>query len=76
MPMTLEHIIQETRTWPPEKLSELVRRWADDLHASAPDIQAAWESEINGRVEEIQSGKVQGISAAHVFERSKRILGG
>ena len=75
MPITLEDIIQETRRWPPEKVGELVGYLTKDLHAGDPDTNAAWRSEINRRLEEIQTGKVQGIPAEEVFEKARRILG-
>ena len=74
-PMTLDQIIEETRHWPPEKVGELVGRLTEDLHASDPETEAAWKQEIDRRIEEIQTGKVQGIPAEEVFEKAKRILG-
>ena len=75
VPMTLDQIIEETRHWPPEKVGELVGRLTEDLHASDPETEAAWKQEIDRRIEEIQTGKVQGIPADEVFEKAKRILG-
>jgi Putative addiction module component len=37
--------------------------------------QIVEETEIDRRIEEIQTGKVQGIPAEEVFEKAKRILG-
>lgn len=73
--MTLDEIVEEARHWPPEKVGELVGRLTADLHASDPDIEAAWKSEIERRVEEIQSGKVQGIPGEEVSGRISKILG-
>ena len=74
MPITFDQIIEEVRQWPPERVGELVGRLTDDLHASDPETEAAWKAEINRRVEEIQTGKVQAIPAEELFARSKRIL--
>ena len=74
MPITLEQIVEETRHWPPEKVGELVGRLTEELHTSDPDTEAAWKEEIGRRIEEIQTGKVQGIPAEEVFEKAKRIL--
>ena len=74
VPITLEQIVEETRHWPPEKVGELVGRLTGDLHASDPETEAAWKQEIDRRIEEIQTGKVQGIPAEEVFEKAKRIL--
>jgi putative addiction module component (TIGR02574 family) len=74
VPITLDQIIEETRHWPLEKVGELVSRLTEDLHASDPETEAAWKTEIDRRLDEIQTGKVQGIPAGEVFEKAKRIL--
>ena len=75
MPLTLEQIVEETRRWPPEQVGELVGRLTEDLHASAPDIEAAWKTEIDRRVDEIRSGKVQGIPGEEVSKEVAKITG-
>ena len=74
MPMTLDEIVEETRNWPPERVGELVGRLTEDLHASDPEIEAAWKTEVNRRIEEIESGKVKGVSAEEVSARIQKIL--
>jgi putative addiction module component (TIGR02574 family) len=74
--MTLDQIVEEARNWPPEKVGELVERLTEDLHYSDPETEAAWQSEIVRRIEEIQSGKVQGIPGDEVSKRIKKIVGG
>ena len=73
--MTLEQIVEETRHWPPEKVGELLVRLSEDLHASDPEIEAAWKAEIDRRIEEIQNGKVQGIPGEEVSARIRKIIG-
>jgi putative addiction module component (TIGR02574 family) len=75
VPLTLEQIVEEARHWPPEKVGELVGRLTQDLHTSDPETEAAWKAEIDRRIEEIQTGKVQGIPVKEVFEKAKRLLG-
>jgi putative addiction module component (TIGR02574 family) len=75
MPLTLEQIVEETRRWPLEKLGELVGRLTEDLHASPPDVEAAWRTEIDRRVDEIRSGKVQGIPGEEVSNEVAKIAG-
>ncbi len=75
VPLTLEQIVEETRHWPPEKVGELVGRLTEDLHTSEPEIEAAWKAEIDRRVDEIQSGKVQGIPGEEVSARIRKIVG-
>jgi putative addiction module component (TIGR02574 family) len=74
MPITLDEIVEATKNWPPERVSELVHRLTEDLHASAPEIEADWKSEIDRRIEEIESGKVKGIPAEEVSARIQKIL--
>jgi putative addiction module component (TIGR02574 family) len=75
MPITLEQIVEEARRWPPEKVGELVGRLTENLHASDSETEAAWRAEVDRRVEEIQSGKVQGVPGEVVSARIRRILG-
>jgi putative addiction module component (TIGR02574 family) len=74
MPITLDEIVRETRNWPPEQVGELVGRLTEDLHASDPEIETAWKTEVDRRIEEIQSGKVKGIPAEEVTARIQKIL--
>jgi putative addiction module component (TIGR02574 family) len=75
VPMTLDQIVEETRHWPPEKVGELLERLSEDLHTSNPEVEAAWQTEIARRIEEIQSGKVQGIPGEEVSARVRKIVG-
>ncbi len=75
VPLTLEQIVEEARHWPPEKVGELVGRLTEDLHADDPETEAAWKSVIDRRVQEIQSGKAQGIPGEEVSARIRKIIG-
>jgi len=75
MPITLEQIVEETRHWPPEKVGELVGRLTEDLRLADPEAEAAWQTEISRRVEEIQTGKVQGIPVEESLDRIRKIAG-
>ena len=75
MPLTVEQIVEETRRWTPEKVGELVGRLTEDLHASDLETEAAWKTEINRRIEEIQAGTVQGIPGEEVSASIRRMLG-
>ncbi len=74
MPMTLDQIVEETKHWPPEQVGELLDRLAGDLHTSEPEIKAAWKTEIDRRISEIESGKVKGILGEEVSARIQKIL--
>ena len=75
MPLTLEQIVEETRRWSPEQVGELVGRLTQDLHASAPNVEAAWRTEIDRRLEEICGGKAQGIPGEEVSNEVAKIAG-
>ncbi|HXR08479.1 MAG TPA: addiction module protein [Candidatus Acidoferrum sp.] len=75
MPITLEQIVEETRHWPPEKVGELVGRLTEDPRFSDPATEAAWQTEIARRVEEIESGKVDGIPVEQSLARIRKIAG-
>jgi putative addiction module component (TIGR02574 family) len=75
VPMTLDQIVEEARHWPPEKVGELVGRLTEDLHASDPETEAAWKTEVDRRIEEIQTGKVQGIPVEESLARIRKIAG-
>ena len=73
--MTLDQIVEEARRWPPEKVGELVGRLSEDLHASGPEIKAAWKTEVDRRLEEIQSGQVRGVPLDESLARIRKIAG-
>jgi putative addiction module component (TIGR02574 family) len=75
MPITLEQIVEETRHWPPEKVGELVGRLTEDLLLTDPETEAAWQTEIARRIEEIQTGKVQDIPVEQSLARIRKIAG-
>jgi putative addiction module component (TIGR02574 family) len=41
----------------------------------APEVEAAWSKTIKRRLDEMDSGNVEGVSAARVFAKSRRLLG-
>jgi len=73
--MTMDQIVAEARHWPPEKIGELVERLTEDIHGHDPETEAAWQMEIGRRLEEIQKGKVQGISGEEVSASVRKIVG-
>ena len=75
MTLTLDQIVAEARRWPREKVGELMDRLTEDLHASEPETEAAWRTEIDRREDEIQSGGVQGIPVEESLARIRKIAG-
>jgi len=75
MPITLDQIVEETREMPPEVVAELIDRILVARHGGIePEIEAAWKTEVDRRIAEIESGKVKGVSPKEVRARIKKIL--
>lgn len=76
MPITLEQIVEETRHLPADVVAELVDRILLERHGGIePEIEAAWKSEIDRRIEEIKAGSVQGIPLDQSLARIRKIAG-
>ena len=75
MPLTVEQIVEETRTWSEDQLVLLVHRLGERLHDLDPQIEEAWRIEAHRRLEEIESGKVQPIPLEESLARARRIAG-
>ena len=76
MPMTLDQIVEETRQLPADVVAELVDRILLARHGGIePEVEAAWKTEIDRRIEEIESGKVQGIPVEESLARIRKIAG-
>lgn len=73
--MTIEQVLEETRKWPLEKVSELVGRIEEDLHSTDPHVEAAWKEEVRRRIQEAESGAAKLVPADVVFAKAKTLLG-
>lgn len=74
MALTMEQIVEETRGWPTEKVTELVGMLSGNLHASEPQIEAAWKGTAERRLEELRSGAVREIPGEEVAAKIRKIL--
>jgi putative addiction module component (TIGR02574 family) len=76
MPMTLDQIVEETRQLPADVVAELVDRILLARHGGIePGIEAAWKTEIDRRMAEIETGKVRGIPVEESLARIRKSLG-
>jgi putative addiction module component (TIGR02574 family) len=74
--MTLDQIVEETRQLSREQVAELMDQLTLSLHqAMEPAVETAWKTEVSRRVEEIRSGKAQGILGEEVSARVRKIVG-
>jgi putative addiction module component (TIGR02574 family) len=73
--MTLRVLEKEALELPPRsrvRLAERIMESVDDY--AAPELEAAWDDEIDRRVKEIQSGAEKGIPAERVMKEARRAL--
>jgi len=76
MPITLDEIVEETREMPAEVVAELVDRIMVARHGGIEStVEAAWKTEIDRRIEEIESGNVKGVPLAESLARARKIAG-
>lgn len=76
MPLTLDQIVEQTRQLPPDVVAELVDRIMLARHGGIePEVEAVWRIEIHRRIDEIKTGKVQGIPVEESLARARKIAG-
>jgi len=76
MPITLDQIVEETRQLPADVVAKLVDRILVAQHGGIePEVEAAWKTEIQRRVTEIEQGKSQGIPVEDSLARIRTIAG-
>jgi hypothetical protein len=76
MPMTIEEIVEETRQWPGDVVSELVDRIMPAKHGGIDsEVDAAWRTEAHRRRAELESGKVQGVPLEDALAKARKIIG-
>jgi hypothetical protein len=73
--VTLEQIVEETRRWPIEKVTELVDRLTEEFHLSPSEVETAWKEETRRRLSEIEGGTAQLVDGDAVSARVRRIVG-
>ena len=76
MPITLDQIVDETRQLPADVVAELVDRILVARHGGIePEVEAAWKTEIDRRIAEIESGQAIGIPIEESLARIRKIIG-
>lgn len=76
MPMKLDEIVEETRQLPADVVAELIDRILLERHGGIePEVEEAWKSEIERRIEEIETGKVEGVPVEQALARIRQIAG-
>jgi putative addiction module component (TIGR02574 family) len=73
--MTLRVLEKEALELPPRSRVRLAERIIESIDDYAdPELEAAWDDEIERRVKEIQSGSEKGIPAGEVMTEARRAL--
>ena len=76
MPMSVEQIVEETRSLPQDVVVELVDRILLTMHGGQEPAQAsAWSSTIHRRIAEIRSGAVELIPGDVTAAKIRKIVG-
>lgn len=76
MPMTLKELYAETRQLPRKQAAELMDLLLiDTFREPDPEVEEAWGREIDRRLAEIESGKVEGVPSEQVMAEVRKIVG-
>lgn len=76
MPITVDQIVEETRSLPQAMVVELVDRILVAMHGEQePAHKKAWPKTVHRRMAEIRSGKVEGIPGEVTAAKIRRIVG-
>lgn len=76
MSLTLDQIVEETRSLPHDVVSELVDRILLAAHGGQTDAhEKAWSETVHRRIEEIRSGEVRLVPGEEVSAKIRRIVG-
>jgi putative addiction module component (TIGR02574 family) len=73
---TVEQIEAEIRQLPRKARQQVAERLNAQLWPTsfAQEVEQAWADTVKSRLDEMDSGRVQGVPAAQVFARARRLL--
>lgn len=76
MPMTLDQIVEETRSLPHDVVNDLVDRIMFAAHGGQDQAQSrAWSDTVQRRIGEIESGQAQLIPLEDALAQARQRLG-
>jgi putative addiction module component (TIGR02574 family) len=77
MPVTLDAVVRDALTLPPEQRLALALQLLDSVDLEPePGAEAAWEAEIAQRIARFKAGESKPIPAGEVFARLRQIAPG
>ena len=73
---TVERVEAVIRRLPRNARQQVAERLNAQLWPSgfAPEVETAWADTVKRRLDDLDSGRVQGVPAAQVFARARRVL--
>jgi putative addiction module component (TIGR02574 family) len=76
MPISIDQIVEETREMPPETVAELIDRIMVARHGGIEQsVDQSWKKEIDRRIQEMETGKVKGVSLEESLARARKAAG-
>ena len=70
----LAELAKKAQELSPEERAQLAQELLESVDQEAgPDVQAAWETEIAGRIASYERGEAKLVSAEDVFEEARRL---
>jgi len=76
MPISIDQIVEETREMPPETVAELIDRIMVARHGGIDSkVGQSWKTQIDRRIQELESGKVKGVSLEASLARARKAAG-
>lgn len=76
MSMTVDQIVEETRSLPHDVVADLVDRILLAAHGGQePAHERAWSATVHRRIDEIRRGQVEGIPGEVTAAKVRRIAG-
>lgn len=76
MPMTIDQMVEETRSLPRDTVAELVDRILMATHGGqTTDHAKAWSAVVHERIADIRDKKVGGIPGEQTSARIRKIVG-
>ena len=73
MSALLTQIEEQARTLSAEERAMLAETMLESLHASNPEIQAAWDEEIASRLAALDRGEMPSFSAEEVLSEARHL---
>lgn len=75
MPSLLADLSVQAKALPPQDRARLAEELLASLDPHEPEIEAAWDTELRRRIEEVDSGTVQLMPADQAFSAARRAIG-